>query len=158
MYSKLHICEVKMKKEIGSKIKVANTLIERELNNQMSSIFGNYRLTGVQSMILVVLYEADNEPIIQKELADKFVLSHPTIRSVVRRLENAGLVQTGFLASDHRQVTLNLTLKGRDLMRAKIDKIYAVMNEVNHKISTHLTESESNKLVNILDVIINNLK
>ncbi|MDF7639348.1 MarR family transcriptional regulator [Lactobacillus sp. ESL0791] len=145
-------------REIGPQIKIANTLIEKELNQRILNLFSDYNLTGVQSMLLVSLYEAGKQPVIQKELADRFVLSHPTIRSIVRRLEKAGLVEVGHLESDRRQVTLALTSQAQKLMVARIDEIYDVMNDVNQQIIAGMSEKDAATLAKMLSVIISNFK
>ncbi|GBG94303.1 MarR family transcriptional regulator [Ligilactobacillus salitolerans] len=135
---------------VGPQIKVANTLIEKELNNRIASLITEYNLTGPQITLLVYLSEAQGQTVTQKEVADKFVLSHPTIRSIVKRLEKNHLIELGQLANDKRQVTLLLTDQGAQLLAKHINEIRNVMEDVNRKIVGQLSPQETQELLEIL--------
>ncbi|MGL6207861.1 MAG: MarR family winged helix-turn-helix transcriptional regulator, partial [Lactobacillus panisapium] len=92
--------------QLGPKIKIANTVIEKELNNRFAEMFKKYSLTGAQISLLVFLYDSKGRTITQKEIADTFVLSHPTIRGIVKRLEDNNLISTSHLKNDQRQIVL----------------------------------------------------
>lgn len=143
-------------KRLGPQIKISNTLIEKELNKRIASLITDYKLTGSQISLMVYLYESKGRTVTQKEVADTFVLSHPTIRSIVRRMENNGLLEVGHLRSDRRQISLSLSEKGFNLLEQHIDDIYAVMDDVNHQIIRGLDESEAQKFSEILTKVINN--
>ena len=57
--------------EIGPQIKIANTLIEKELNSRVASLISEYPLTGPQITLMVYLYESKGRTITQKEVADR---------------------------------------------------------------------------------------
>ncbi|HJE96944.1 MarR family winged helix-turn-helix transcriptional regulator [Ligilactobacillus acidipiscis] len=143
-------------KRLGPQIKISNTLIEKELNKRIASLITDYKLTGSQISLMVYLYESKGRTVTQKEVADTFVLSHPTIRSIVRRMENNGLLEVGHLRSDRRQISLSLSEKGFNLLEQHIDDIYAVMDDVNHQIIRGLDEGEVQKFSEILTKVINN--
>ncbi|WP_270334972.1 MarR family winged helix-turn-helix transcriptional regulator [Ligilactobacillus acidipiscis] len=143
-------------KRLGPQIKISNTLIEKELNKRIASLITDYKLTGSQISLMVYLYESKGRTVTQKEVADTFVLSHPTIRSIVRRMENNGLLEVGHLRSDRRQISLSLSEKGFNLLEQHIDDIYAVMDDVNHQIIRGLDEGEAQKFSEILTKVINN--
>ncbi|GEP73978.1 MarR family winged helix-turn-helix transcriptional regulator [Weissella thailandensis] len=140
--------------EIGPQIKIANTLIEKELNSRVASLISEYPLTGPQITLMVYLYESKGRTITQKEVADKFVLSHPTIRSIVKRLANHGLVDVGYLETDHRQVTLSLSNKGFQLLEKHIDDIRQTMTDVNKQIVSQLSDADIQQLQQYLSTII----
>ncbi|MDF7640633.1 MarR family winged helix-turn-helix transcriptional regulator [Bifidobacterium sp. ESL0784] len=141
---------------LGPLIKVANTLIEKELNNRVASMFEGYSLTGPQITLMVYLHDAHGHAVTQREIADRFVLSHPTIRGIVKRLESAGLIKTSQLASDRRQILLELTAEGQRLMDAHVDDIHGVMKQINGKITDGLTSAEQVRLVAALKRIVAN--
>ncbi|WEV67138.1 MarR family winged helix-turn-helix transcriptional regulator [Bifidobacterium sp. ESL0769] len=141
---------------LGPLIKVANTLIEKELNNRVASMFEGYSLTGPQITLMVYLHDAHGHAVTQREIADRFVLSHPTIRGIVKRLESAGLIKTSQLESDRRQILLELTPEGRRLMDVHIDDIHGVMEQINAMITEGLTGAEQKKLVAALKRIVAN--
>ncbi len=142
--------------QLGPKIKIANTVIEKELNNRFADLFKKYSLTGAQISLLVYLYDSKGRTITQKEIADTFVLSHPTIRGIVKRLEDNGLIATAHLKNDQRQIVLTLSEKGFDLLDENIEEIHAIMNKVNETIIAGLTETDVKQLERILNVIIRN--
>ncbi|HJG85398.1 MAG TPA: MarR family transcriptional regulator [Weissella thailandensis] len=140
--------------EIGPQIKIANTLIEKELNSRVASLISEYPLTGPQITLMVYLYESKGRTITQKEVADKFVLSHPTIRSIVKRLANHGLIDVGYLETDHRQVTLSLSNKGFQLLEKHIDDIRQTMTDVNKQTVSQLSDTDIKQLQQYLSTII----
>ena len=138
---------------IGPKIKIANTLIEKELNKQFAEIFKDYSLTGAQISLMIYLYESKARQITQKEVADAFVLSHPTIRGIVKRLEANKLIATSRLESDQRQIVLKLSDKGFNLIDKNIVKIRSIMTNVNTRITKGLSDREISELEQVLSKI-----
>ena len=143
---------------IGPKIKAANTLIEKQLNNQFGEMFKDYSLTGAQISLMVFLYEAKDRTVTQKEIADMFVLSHPTIRGIVRRLEENGLIYTTHLETDQRQIVLQLSDKGFALVDKNITKIHAILDNTNAQITQGSSVVEVEQFEAFLDQIIEGFK
>ena len=137
----------------GPKIKIANTLIEKELNKQFAEIFRDYSLTGAQISLMIYLYESKARQITQKEVADAFVLSHPTIRGIVKRLEANKLIATSRLENDQRQIVLKLSDKGFNLIDKNIVKIRSIMTNVNTRITKGLSDREISELEQVLSKI-----
>lgn len=142
--------------QIGPQIKVANTLIEKELNSRMSQLFST--ITGPQITLLIYLYEAQNRIVTQHEISQRFVLSHPTIRSIVKRLASNKLINTTNLPNDRRQIVLSLSKQGNQLIQKNIDQIYVTMKDINQQIVYNLTFTQKQQLTQILNQIINNFK
>ena len=138
---------------IGPKIKIANTLIEKELNKQFAEIFRDYSLTGAQISLMIYLYESKARQITQKEVADAFVLSHPTIRGIVKRLEANKLIASKRLENDQRQIVLRLSDKGFNLIDKNIVKIRSIMTNVNTRITKGLSDREISELEQVLSKI-----
>ncbi|WP_278951107.1 MarR family winged helix-turn-helix transcriptional regulator [Lactobacillus apis] len=143
---------------IGPKIKAANTLIEKQLNNQFGEMFKEYSLTGAQISLMVFLYDAKDRTVTQKEIADMFVLSHPTIRGIVRRLEENGLIYTTRLETDQRQIVLQLSDKGFALVDKNINKIHAILDNTNAQITQGSSAVEVEQFEAFLDQIIEGFK
>ena len=141
---------------IGPKIKIANTLIEKELNKQFAEIFRDYSLTGAQISLMIYLYESKARQITQKEVADAFVLSHPTIRGIVKRLEANKLIATSRLENDQRQIVLKLSDKGFNLIDKNIVKIRSIITNVNTRITKGLSDREISELEQVLSKISDN--
>ncbi|MBA1392858.1 MarR family transcriptional regulator [Lactobacillus sp. XV13L] len=142
--------------DIGPRIKMANTLIEKELNNRVAGAITDYSLTGPQITMLVYLYEAGNKTVTQKELADKFVLSHPTIRSIVRRLVKADLLNATRMEEDRRQIKLTLTAAGTAFIAEHVDDIYAIMADVNRQIVRGISPADLERINDGLQQVISN--
>ncbi|BDR58720.1 MarR family winged helix-turn-helix transcriptional regulator [Xylocopilactobacillus apicola] len=140
----------------GPLIKKANTLIEKELNNQMRKIFTETNLTGPQVALLVFLFEANGKMISQKELETTFAISHPTIRGIIKRLVQQDLINTAVPQNDKRQVVLSLTDRGVSLMNENIEQIQLTMEQVNHKIISNISKGSQEELsVNLKQIIQN---
>ncbi|WP_294891053.1 MarR family winged helix-turn-helix transcriptional regulator [uncultured Lactobacillus sp.] len=138
---------------IGPKIKIANTLIEKELNKQFAEIFRDYSLTGAQISLMIYLYDSKERKITQKEVADIFVLSHPTIRGIVKRLEANKLIATSRLENDQRQIVLELSNEGFNLIDKNIFKIRTIMTNINKRITKDLSKQEISELEQVLNKI-----
>ncbi|RMC56463.1 MarR family transcriptional regulator [Lactobacillus sp. ESL0260] len=138
---------------IGPKIKIANTLIEKELNKEFGEIFRDYSLTGAQISLMIYLYESKARQITQKEVADAFVLSHPTIRGIVKRLEANKLIVTSRLENDQRQIVLELSNEGFNLIDKNIFKIRTIMTNINKRITKDLSKQEISELEQVLNKI-----
>ena len=138
---------------IGPKIKIANTLIEKELNKEFGEIFRDYSLTGAQISLMIYLYDSKERKITQKEVADIFVLSHPTIRGIVKRLEANKLIVTSRLENDQRQIVLELSDKGFNLIDKNIFKIRTIMTNINKRITKGLSKQEISELEQVLNKI-----
>lgn len=141
---------------LGPLIKVANNLIEKELNNKMRQLFTEFNLTGPQVALLTYLYEAQSRTVSQKELETVFVISHPTIRSIVKRLEQRHLINISTLKSDRRHIVLSLSTLGSTLVQNNISKIYQVMNQINQKITQDITPDEQQQLITAIQKIVHN--
>ncbi|KFF31169.1 MarR family winged helix-turn-helix transcriptional regulator [Bifidobacterium bombi] len=139
---------------LASLIKVANTLIERELNNRVAELLPGLSLTGPQITLLVYLYDSKGRTVTQKEVADRFVLSHPTMHGIVSRLERAKLVDLSHLNNDRRQVVLSLSEHGFETIDRHIDEIRAILNDINTRIVSGIGEGESEHFVSALSRII----
>ncbi|AYD41073.1 MarR family transcriptional regulator [Clostridium fermenticellae] len=148
--------ETSILNSIGPQIKIANTLIEKELNNRIAEILTEYNLTGPQVALMIYIFEAKGRTVTQKELADKFVLNHSTIRSIVKRLEKMQLIDVAHLKSDKRQIVLSLSGKGYNVIKNHINQIYKVMKNVNQKIVKNMSEDDQKYFSNSLNKIIKN--
>lgn len=142
--------------QLGLLIKAVNTLVEKELNNQVRKLFNELKLTGPQVLLMTYLYEAQSRTVSQKELETVFAISHPTIRSIVKRLEKQDLINISTLKNDKRQVILSLSSFGFTLIDNNIEKIYKTMKQVNKKITVSLSTEEQRQLLLFLKNIIHN--
>jgi DNA-binding MarR family transcriptional regulator len=77
------------------------------------SLLNDYDLTYPQYLVLLVLWEQDNVAI--KEVMKRLKLDSGTLSPIIKRLQNAGLVDKVRTDKDERIVRLMLTDKSRQL-------------------------------------------
>lgn len=92
-------------------IKMLNTAIERIMNREMSDL----GLTYTQTTIIAYLIENSESDVCQKDIEYNLGLTHPTVSSILSRMESNGWITTDIMPSDHRYKKIMLTDKARNL-------------------------------------------
>lgn len=92
-------------------IKMLNTAIERIMNREMSDL----GLTYTQTTIIAYLIENSESDVCQKDIEYNLGLTHPTVSSILSRMESNGWITTNIMPSDHRYKKIMLTDKARNL-------------------------------------------
>ncbi|KRM12118.1 MarR family transcriptional regulator [Paucilactobacillus suebicus] len=139
--------------QLGPRLKMLDTLVEKELNNTISKVIPN--LTGVQVAVLNTLYIVDDE-MSQKSLELNFRLSHPTTRGIVKRLSLMNYIQARKSDTDARQVMLSLSPIGKEFMDAHFDQISKLVDQVEKKMTKDVTPGEQHIFMEVVDKMINN--
>lgn len=113
------------------------------------SLLDDYDLTYPQYLVLLVLWEKDNVAI--KEVMKRLKLDSGTLSPIIKRLQNAGLVEKVRTDKDERIVRLMLTDKSRQLEPA--------IAKVQEKVAcqTDLSSSEFFELLDRLNQLANSL-
>ncbi|MCX4191435.1 MarR family winged helix-turn-helix transcriptional regulator [Methylophaga sp. OBS1] len=95
------------------------------------SLLDDYDLTYPQYLVLLVLWEKDGIAI--KEVMKKLNLDSGTLSPIIKRLQNAGMVEKVRTDKDERIVRLLLTDKSRKLepMIAKVQEQVACQTQLN---------------------------
>lgn len=95
------------------------------------SLLDDYDLTYPQYLVLLVLWEKDGVAI--KEVMKKLNLDSGTLSPIIKRLQNAGMVEKVRTDKDERIVRLLLTDKSRKLepMIAKVQEQVACQTQLN---------------------------
>ena len=73
-------------------------------------------LTHPQYLVMITLWGADG-PVSVKQLSRRLQLEAPTLSPLLKRLENAGLVERQRDPADERSLLVSLTARGRGLRR-----------------------------------------
>jgi DNA-binding MarR family transcriptional regulator len=133
----------------GRLIKTLNTAIERDINRQLAK----FDLTGTQGTIIGFLRHNQDREICQKNLEQEFALSHPTMSSILTRMESKGLIGTAPLPKDKRYKKVFLTEKGLALDK----EIAASIDKYEAKMCTGLSEEQQIEIKAYLNVLIKNL-
>jgi len=122
-------------------VKKLNTAIEREMNKEMAKI----GLTYTQSSVIGYLIENDGKEIYQKDIEFNLGLTHPTVSSVLSRMEANGLISSAVSEPDKRYKKLALTQKAFDLS----EEISSVYNLVKARMFAGISP-EGRELFNII--------
>lgn len=132
-------------------LKMANTTMERVLNKHCKA----YDLTGTQATVLLFLFQnKTNRIICQCDIEKALGLTHPTVSSILKRLEAKDLISTKALIEDHRFNEVLLTDKSRKLKSRLIKEVKAILQQACNGIS----EKEQKAFTATLNIINDNLK
>lgn len=111
-------------------------------------------LTYPQYLVLMVLWEADAQPV--NDIAHRLLLETNTVTPLLQRMEKQGLVERQRGEKDKRQQIVTLTPKGRELEQQAFETIPAGM--MNQMASCPLNLDDYTTLAHQLDTIIDSLK
>lgn len=129
-------------------IKMLNTAIERIMNREMADL----GLTYTQTTVIGYLIENQKDDVCQKDIEYNLGLTHPTVSSILNRMEANDLITTKILPSDHRYKKIMLTDKAVGLSK-QIDLRY---NEIKEKLFANVSP-EQRKLMNVtINMILKN--
>ena len=84
-------------------------------------------ITYPQYLVLMVLWEKDNQPV--NDIARRLVLETNTVTPLLQRMEKLGIVSRKKGEQDKRQQIVSLTPKGKALEEEAFAQIPAGMNE-----------------------------
>lgn len=129
--------------------KILNTAVERILNSEMSDI----GLTYTQATVIGYLKRNMEKEICQKDIEYNLGLTHPTVSSILSRMEEIGMIVTEPLPADRRYKRIRATeeaISHSEQIHEKIEKIRQRMFE-------GISEEEERKLNETMKKIIRNI-
>lgn len=129
--------------------KILNTAIERILNNEMADI----GLTYTQATVIGYLKQNVDKEICQKDIEYSLGLTHPTVSSILSRMEEGGMIVTETLSSDRRYKKIVPTEEAISLSECIHDKIEKIKEQLFEGISSEQEDS----LDDIIKVMIQNV-
>lgn len=113
-------------------LKMVNTTMERVLNKRCKA----YDLTGTQAAVLSFLFSnKENKIICQRDIEKALGLTHPTVCSILKRLETKELISTKSLIEDHRYNEVLLTPKSKKLKNKLNKEVDSIIQEAFNGIS-----------------------
>lgn len=130
--------------------KILNTAIERVLNQEMAEL----DITYTQATVIGYLDRKQNCEICQKDIELGLGLTHPTVSSILNRLEEKNLIKTEPLESDRRYKKILITDKSASITFAIKDKI----EKIAEKLFDGLDKEEVDELSDIINKLIRNIK
>ncbi len=117
-----------------------------EFQNQFGKLFREYELTSSQYNVLRIL-RGEGKPMPCQEIVDRMLQVVPAMTGLIDRLEAQDLVQRNRCTEDRRIIYVELTDKGRALLK-RMDE--PVMKKHDALIG-HLTKNELKELVRLLE-------
>lgn len=86
-------------------IKMLNTAVERAMNRELAGL----GLTYAQASVIGYLVQSGERDVCQRDIEEALGLTHPTVSSILARMEASGLVATEPLPADRRHKVVRLT-------------------------------------------------
>lgn len=130
-------------------IKILHAAVERRINQELSAI----HLTFVQAMVIQYLYHHMEETTCQKDIQRALGLTHPTVSSILNRLEEKQLICTEALGEDRRYKTIRPTGQSEELYQ----KIQEIIARIHVEIFDGISVSEQEKVSDIFQKMLSNL-
>ena len=142
--------ELQLDNQICFRLYTASRLITQAYTPILTAL----GITYPQYLVLMVLWEKDNQPV--NDIAHRLLLETNTITPLLQRMEKLGIVNRKKGEQDKRQQIVSLTKKGKQLEEEAYAKIPSGMGE---QLSACPMQSEDYQtLAQDLDSIITTLK
>ena len=140
--------EFKLDNQLCFRLYTASRLMTQAYHPLLSE----HGLTYPQYLVLLVLWEADAQPV--NDIARKLYLETNTVTPLLQRMEKEGILTRQRGDKDARQMIVSLTKKGRDLQKKLADVPFSMGSAVLCK---SVTPETAPSLFNMLDDIITKL-
>lgn len=129
-------------------IKMLNTAIERIMNQEMSEL----GLTYTQTTVIGYLIDNKEKEVCQKDIEYNLGLTHPTVSSILSRMEVNDLIHTQPLAADHRYKKIILTDKAIHLS----EQINIKYQEIKKKLFSEISIDQRDALNKTMQLMLKN--
>ena len=140
--------EFKLDNQLCFRLYTASRLMTQAYHPLLSE----HGLTYPQYLVLLVLWEADAQPV--NDIARKLYLETNTVTPLLQRMEKEGILTRQRGEKDARQMIVSLTKKGRDLQKKLADVPFSMGKAV---LCDSFTPETAPSLFNMLDDIITKL-
>ena len=131
-------------------IKILNTAIERQINKELAKL----DITCTQANVVGFLKLHTGEDICQRDIEFNLGLSHPTVSSVLRRMEEKGMVVSRPMEHDRRFHAVTLTDKALDMVGA----IRTTMDRITRQVFDGVSREEQDQMDQMVQKMIQNIK
>ena len=111
-----------------------------------------YDLTPTQYKILKYLY--DHENVIGMDIQNAYSMTNPTVTGILQNMESGGWIERVPNPNDSRSKLIKLTNKAL----SKKDELYELGENLEKIFTKDLTKSEQNKLIELLNKIMEGIK
>jgi DNA-binding MarR family transcriptional regulator len=140
--------EFKLDNQLCFRLYTASRLMTQAYHPLLSE----HGLTYPQYLVLLVLWEADAQPV--NDIARKLYLETNTVTPLLQRMEKEGILTRQRGDKDARQMIVSLTKKGRDLQKKLADVPFSMGKAV---LCDSFSPETAPSLFNMLDDIITKL-
>lgn len=130
-------------------IKILNTAIERILNKEMAEL----GITYTQATVIGFLNKNKECEICQRNIEENLGLTHPTVSSILTRLEEKKIIYTEPLETDKRFKRVFLSEKSSEMYELIESKISAIRECA----FCGLTEDEQEQFSGMIQKVIQNI-
>ena len=141
-----------MEKIISKRINCLSTKIKREISN-LSSISSVEDLSGVNSFIIVFIYNNKDRNIYQKDIEKEFGITRSTASNIISLMEKKGYVRRVNVDDDQRLKKLELTNLAIDYC----ENFLKDLRKLNCDLEYGISEEELINFINTIDKIEKNL-
>ena len=125
--------------------------VAREMRTRLESALKPFNVTPTGWLVMLGL--AEQQETNQSEVGRMLMLDNATITRQIDKLEEAGLIQRMRDLHDRRVQMVELTGEGRNLL----PRLNAEATRINRQALEGLSESDSRKFMDILNLIMKNL-
>lgn len=129
--------------------KMLNTAIERLLNSELAE----YGLTYTQATVIGYLKRKEGQDTCQRDIEASLGLAHPTVSSILRRMEEKGMIQTENREEDHRYKHITLTPASEQL----VHELRRRINGIEQRLYTGLSDEELASLNRMMQKMLHNI-
>lgn len=138
------------KEPVGKLVKMLSDAIGQRANKDFKAC----NLTIQQTRVIGFLKEREMTETTQKDIQDYLKVAHPTVVSILKGLEQKGLIEAHSSKSDRRMKVVCLTGQEACLMK----KITEGRKKVEEKLLKNFSESETDMLRDYLKRLYENIK
>ena len=140
--------------QLGNQICFRLYTASRLVTQAYTPILTALGITYPQYLVLLVLWEKDNQPV--NDIAHRLMLETNTVTPLLQRMEKLGIVSRKKGEQDKRQQIVSLTSKGKELEEEAYAKVLSSMAE--QLSACPLKFEDYPRLAQELDAIIETLK
>jgi len=122
--------KIKLENQVCFPLYVASRMLTRAYQPLLNQL----DITYPQYLVLMVLWEKDHLTV--NEITQQLYLNTNTITPLLKRMEQAGIIQRNRSKEDERKVLISLAEKGKKMK----EKAYCIPDEIFNKMGLSLTE------------------
>lgn len=119
--------------------------LNKKVEKIMEQVVKKVDLTKIQALVLISINNKENNINCSvNDIVNELELNQGNTSSLLKRMENLGLIEKVRAKDDERRVELVITRKGKE----KLNKIQENMNELKQKIDDEYNEQRKKALIN----------